>query len=264
MKIFRLPTCLGMIAVIALLSFALHSALGSEGRMIGVIDFVDSPSHFLGPTFSNFHYAGDIVKLHGYVLDVDDWRQSLGAKATVTVTGPDGSIVFSKENITTDSNNEFFIDIPITGDFKIGKYVTTVEPIKNGYQKLDNQYLAVFYVMRKNDFAFSQQGQDLPVIVSSLQFGASDMKFDNNRTLTFDIHRIPGNYTTDSDLGYPDNQIWVLIKKPLALGAFEQTADIPGMKGWIWWGQNDTYSLVQLGCNQVSQNATVILVGAGT
>lgn len=263
MKILLVSTCLGMIAVIAL-SFALHSALGSEGRMIGVIDFAGSPSHFLGPYFSNFLFTGDLVKLHGYVLDVDDWSRSLGAKATVTVTGPDGSTVFSKENITTDSDNEFFVDIPITGGFKVGKYVTTVEPIRDGYQKLDDQYLAVFYVMRKNDFAFSHQDQDLPVIVSSMQFGASGMKFDNNRTLTFDIHRIQGKYATDSDLGYLDNKILVLIKKPLALGAFEQTANIPGMKGWISWSQNDTYSLVQLDGNQVSQNATVTLMGAGT
>lgn len=253
--------------VLLLLSVStLTLVLGDQAtkKMIGVVDFADSKSHLISSTFSNFFFPGDVVKLHGYVLDTNDWYKPLFAHANVIVRGPDGLVIFQKDDISTDKNNEFYIDVTIPNDSKIGKYVVTVEPVKEGYEKLDTQYLAAFYVMRKNDFAIYYNDTSYPVTVSSIQFQSSYMKYNQTRhALTFDIQSIPGNYTSDIDLGYPDRQVWVLMKKPLAFGGFQEISDTYGMNGWPYWQQNATYSMVQLSVPNASEKIVTTLVGTG-
>jgi hypothetical protein len=260
-----IPTAVGFI----------DSSNNNEKKILGVLEFENGDNesstsnngHYVSSSFSNYLHKGDMVNMRGYVMEVGDWYKSLNATANVKIEGPDGSIVFEKKGITTDANNSFQTSLTITDDFKVGKYIASIVPIKEGYSAIDNEYLTIFYVMQNDLYTISQSssGEDKPlsVLIGSIQFETSDLKFyRTSNSLSFNVSRVQGvPFAADNDLGYPGNLVFVVIEKPLLRGPFQHQVDNNTL-GWSSWNENDQFSIVQIYSEKIEDNATTTIKGA--
>ncbi len=195
-------------------------------------------------------------------MEVGDWYKPLNATANVRVQGPDGSIVFEENNVATDENNSFWISLPITTEFKVGKYLASAEPVKQGYELVDNQYLTPFYVFQNNIHTVTiSPSESYSVFVGSVQFESSNMKFDAaTKKLSFDIRRLGGNFAPDGDLGYPGHFLFVIIQKPLLTGSLQYQID-NNEPFWPSWQENDQFYVLQVGVDEIRDRATITVWG---
>jgi hypothetical protein len=252
---------------ILIASFVLPAARAldeSSPRILGVLEFGADAStlHYISPSFSNYYHFGDTVNFLGYIMEVDDWYRPLNATANVRVHGPDGSMVFEEENIATDESNSFRMSLPITAEFKVGKYLASVEPVKKGYEMADNQYLTPFYVFRNNSHTVTVSPQEsYSVFVGSVQFESSNMKFDTvTKKLSFDIRRLEGNFAPDGDIGYPGHFLFVLIERPLVEGSLQYQVDDDQIF-WPSWQSNGQFYVLQVGADEIRDRATITVWG---
>lgn len=231
-------------------------------KMIGVLEFADNPSpRYIHQSFSNYFHLGDKVDFRGYVMQIHDWYKPLHAITNVKIQGPDGSIIIEESNIATDENNSFELAFEITPEFRVGKYLASVAPVKSGYTLGDNEYLTPFYVFQNNSHTVTVSSHEYSIVVGSIQFRSSNMKFDTaTNQLSFNVERLAGNYTADGDIGYPGHFLFVLIERPLIEGTLQYRID-NGMDVWQGAPENERFHIMQVGVDDIHDKATVTVWG---
>ncbi len=266
---------IGLTSQALVLSVVLAQVQGSEAissqtpRILGVLDFdktsTTSSARYIAPSFSNFFSAGDIVTLQGQLMQVGNWFGPLNATANVKIQGPDGTIIYEKRNIGTNLKNGFEISLPITADFDVGEYVASVEPVKAGYEIVDNQYLAPFYLFRNNSHTVTdaKSQQTYSIFVGSVQFESSNVEFnEKTRELSFDIRRVAGNFAADGDLDYPGHFLFLIIERPLIEGTLQYRIDDDQLVHWPSTQDNDTSHVSQIWLDEIGDEAKLTFWGS--
>lgn len=202
-------------------------------------------THYVWGIYSNYFQVGDTVNLEGIVMVTNSWNAIPQVHGKVTIVGPDGSTVYQKD-VITDTSGKFDVSLPITSDFKVGKYLASVQASSQSYQNIDNEYLTVFYVLRTHDYIVNSQGKQFPVKIGSIDYDTSDIGFDPQKNLiTFNLKKVPGNYTSDGELGYIGGNIFMTIPKSFIQGSFFYKLNGVG-PDWTAWLGNETDSAVQI------------------
>lgn len=242
---------------------------GRSPRLLGVLDFEKTSStssvRYIAPSFSNYYDIGDRVALHGHVMQVGNWFSPLNATVNVKIQGPEGTIIYEKRDIVTDADNSFQISLPITADFDVGEYIASVEPVKDGYEIVDNQYLTPFYLFRNNSHTVTDaKSQTIySIFVGSVQFESTNVQFDEMpRELSFDIKRLEGNFAADGDLDYAGRFLFLIIEKPLLVGTLQYRIDDNELVYWPSTQDNDNYYVVQVGVDEIRDGAKLTLWGS--
>ena len=255
-----------VLAVLALLGVSLFTAEGEEPAkeiigILGVLDFAKLENHYVSPVFGNYFHHGDIVNLRGKVMAINDWSAQLDAQADVYLQAPNGTTALIQKGIRTDAKNTFKLFIPVSNDLQEGKYIVTAEPLKEGYDKTDNEYLTPFFVMRERNYTASYDEKNYPVSFGSIEFDITNIAYDEkNRFLSFDITRVKGNYAPDRDLGYPKDGIFVVCDRNLITGTpFYNLNDIG--PNWPGWFENGKKVLVQIYAGSVETSAKITIGG---
>lgn len=256
---------LALVLVAVLLVVPLGYAKGQDDeKILTVLDFGTLANHYVSPSFSNYYQIGDTVYLQGISMLTNRWVAIPEIHGIVSVVGPDGKTILQKE-IITDDNGKFKFSLPITSDFKMGKYTASVQASSDLYQSVDNEYLTVFYVLRTHDYTIDSAGKQFAVKIGSVDFDTSDMQFDSQKNLiTFDLKKAPGNYTSDGNLGYVSGNVFMKIPKSLVQGSFFYKLNGVGPY-WTGWFGNETDSEVQITPGEVWPSGTQdVKVSVGT
>lgn len=252
-----------LVASLALLPARAQNTETSH-TIMGVLDFEydESQLRYIHPSFANYFHLGDRADFRGNIMEVDNWYAPLNATANVKVQGPDGSIVFEENSIATDEDNSFKTSLQITPEYKVGKYLAFVEPVKSGYEIVDNQYLAPFYVFRNNTHTVELSSQSYSVVVGAIQFESSNLKYDyETKKLSFDLKRLDETFAPDSDLGYPGHFLFVRIERPLLEGSLQYQFDDDAQVFWPSWQANDEFYVLQVGADEIGDHATLTIWG---
>ena len=228
----------------------------TDERILAVMEFDDPSSDYVWGSFISYFDHGDIVKLLGYVMITNSWDGLVDTPVNMSIQDPDGITVIRKE-LNTNDKGIFEFSFPITDDFKIGKYIATVGVSKVGYQKVENEYLTIFYVLRTHDYSIDVNEQEYIVRTGSINYDALNMKFDEERwALSFDLKKVEGNYAVDSDLGYINSYLFLTIEKSLIEGSFFSEVNDVG-PGWDSWNVNATHTAVQINMSDIPDGSRI-------
>ena len=246
-----------LILTIVLVFPITHYTSAETGECIlAVMEFDDPSSDYVWESFTNYFDHGDIMKLRGYVMLTNSWNGLVDIPVNMFIKNPAGTTVIQKE-LKTNDKGIFEFSFPITDDFEVGKYIATVEASKEGYQKVENEYLTIFYVLRTHDYSIDVNEQEYIVRTGSINYDALNMKFDEERwALSFDLKKVEGNYAVDSDLGYINSYLFLTIEKSLIEGSFFSEVNGVG-PGWDSWNVNATHTAVQINMSDIADGSRI-------
>lgn len=133
-----------------------------------------------GVSASGQHFVrGDVIQFNGWSNAYKDWEGGLiltpGAIFDVRIQDPDGKIIF-RQNFTADDNGEIRFSLPVTKDFKFGKYLVHFSISKEGYENYTEEHdLNRFYVIRTQNDALPAKEYNFEIWSEE-----SEVKFGSN------------------------------------------------------------------------------------
>ena len=139
--------------------------------------FAANDIHFHGgiePNGLKVH-RGDTIAFSGWANAYQDWKGGFieipNSTFDINIVGPDNKSVF-KQSLVGDEKSNIHFTLPITDDFKVGKYLIKFSISKEGYETYseDQRY---FWVIGTVDDIITAQGYDFKIWTkqSQIPFG---------------------------------------------------------------------------------------------
>lgn len=141
------------------------------GQTLGEIQLagdvvVSGGTHFETPEKGYLFIRGDVIQISGQSVDdsKDDSIIFPAAIFDIRILDPESKIIF-RQNFTSDDNGSINFSLPVTENFKFGKYVINFSISKEGYETYSQEDdLPRFYVVRTENDIVPAEGYDFQLL----------------------------------------------------------------------------------------------------
>ena len=163
--------------------------------------------------WQNYFDYGDTIFGEAYFFDGTIVPEKVNAGTVdIKMIKPSGATVIVAENIPITDNYVKFT-IPITDDFKLGKYLLRAIYTINDVARIGD-YEGRFYVAQEQHFTYSGEGGPLDVKAQYIEYDVSPIRFDiDKKSISFDFELLDGKFASDR-LQF-ENDISLQIDRPL-------------------------------------------------